>query len=402
MSRFPLCLLLITTFSIVGCTPTPQSNPATAIIDDFTASVSVTGKLVPAVWTNVSAQTSGIVTQLMVTEGTNVEKGDILVKFDDQDAMITLKQAESALAVAQAQLTQINMKPRVEEIAVASAQVSAAQTAITQTIAQRAQLDAGSYSVQLAAAKAQVAAAQAERFVANQQHEDSMKCYDVKQSDGTSDRVCPTLGTIEEQTRMALQAADAALSSAETQLNMLYSEHRAQIQIADSGVLAANAQASVAEAQLALLKAEISPESVAVAEAMVEQAQISIDIAHLILERTNVRAPMAGVVGYISIREGEYIAQGTPLLIIGDLSTLRVETTDLDEIDVAQIDVGQRAVVTFEAIPDETFDSTVEYISPMAVPGGGGVNYTVNLTLATLHPKLRWGMTAFVDIATQE
>jgi len=198
-----------------------------------------------------------------------------------------------------------------------------------------------------------------------------------------------------------LQTADAALLSAETQLNTLYREHNAQLQLADTGILAAQAQADIAQAQLTLLKASIPPEAVAVAVAVVNQAHVAVDMANLALERTLVRSPFSGVIGHIYIREGEYIAHGTPLLIIGDATTLRVETTDLDEIDVAQIEVGQKAVITFEALHDETFIGSVDHIAVMASPGGGGVNYTVHLSLDT-HPQLRWGMTAFVDIETPE
>ena len=93
---------------------------------------------------------------------------------------------------------------------------------------------------------------------------------------------------------------------------------------------------------------------------------------------------------------------GQPLLIIGDTSSLQVETTDLDEIDVAQIQPGQDAIITFEAIPDIVFNGTIDSVAPMAQPGEGGVNYTAYLKMETMHPLLKWGMTAFVDINTPE
>jgi membrane fusion protein (multidrug efflux system) len=316
--------------------------------------------------------------------------------------VLALAQAETAKAIAEAQLTQLQTGPRTAEIEVAEAQLASARVAISQTLAQREQLDAGSFSAQLDASKARVAAAEAERFVANQQHEDAMKCYDIQQPDGTDKRVCPTLGTIEEQTRMAMLAADAGLLAAQTQLRVLYSEHNAQIDVAKAAIQAAEAQAVIAETQLSLLKAAVSSEAIAVASAVVDQAQVAVEMAHLALDRTVVRAPLSGVVGYIDTREGEVVNPGIPLLIVGDVTSLRVETTDLDEIDVGQIELGQEAVITFEALPDETFTGTVNHIAPMANPGGGGVNYTVYLALNSLHPQLRWGMTAFIDIVTPE
>jgi multidrug resistance efflux pump len=95
------------------------------------------------------------------------------------------------------------------------------------------------------------------------------------------------------------------------------------------------------------------------------------------------------------------VAPGEVLFTLGDLTTLRVETTDLDEIDVARVAVGQQAAVTFDALPERTFVGYVTRISPMAEPGTGGVNYTVTIEVEDIDPAIRWGMTAFVDIEVE-
>jgi hypothetical protein len=77
---------------------------------------------------------------------------------------------------------------------------------------------------------------------------------------------------------------------------------------------------------------------------------------------------------------------------------MHVEITDLEEIDVTQVDFNQKAAITFEALPDEVFTGTITNIASMTLSGIGGFNYTVELSLNRLHPKLRWGMTAFVDL----
>ena len=402
MNRLAYFILILIIVSCVGCTPTPENKSLEIIDDVFTPTVSVTGKLLPTIWANVSAQTGGRITKLMVSEGDAVAEGDVLVKLDDRDTVIAIKQAESTLEIANAQLVQLQTGPSAEEIQIVEKQVVAAHSVISQTQAQRTLLDAGGYTTQLAALKAQVAAAQSERFFANQQHEDAMKCYDVQQPDGSNNRICPTLGTIEEQTRMAMHAAEAALLSAETQLNTLYREHQAQIEIADSGIQAAQSQLDIAQAQLTKIKSPVTPQALAVAKARVDQAKVAVEMAHLSHEYTLVRAPFAGVIGYVYGRPGEFTPPGSPLLIIGDMTVLRVETTDLDEIDVAQIELGQNAIITFEALPDIIFNSSVDHIALMAQPGGGGVNYTVYLSLDKIHPQLRWGMTAFIDIETSQ
>jgi HlyD family secretion protein len=161
----------------------------------------------------------------------------------------------------------------------------------------------------------------------------------------------------------------------------------------------AEAQVTLAEAQLAQLVAAPSEVEVAIAQTAVAQARAALAAAQIELERRVVRAPFSGTVGAVHIRPGEVASPGLPLLTLGDLSTLRVEVTDLDEIDVGLVAVGQQAVVTFDALPDRTFTGEVIRIAPMASPTGGGVNYPTLLVISDLDPQLRWGMTAFVDIA---
>jgi multidrug resistance efflux pump len=171
---------------------------------------------------------------------------------------------------------------------------------------------------------------------------------------------------------------------------------------AEAAIRAAEAQRAVAEAQLALARTGVAGEEIALAETDVAQAQAALDEAQLRLERCERLAPFDGTVGMVNVREGEQVQQGDPILTLGDLSTLRVETTDLDEIDVARIAVGQRADITFDAFPDRVFTGRVIRVDPMAESGGGGVNYTTIIELEDLAPEIRWGMTAFVDIDVEQ
>jgi HlyD family secretion protein len=101
------------------------------------------------------------------------------------------------------------------------------------------------------------------------------------------------------------------------------------------------------------------------------------------------------------VRRGEFVAPGQPLVTLGDLDTLRIETTDLNEVDIAHIHEGQVVVLTFDALPELVSTGKINRISPMAEPGGVGVNYTVIIEMNEVPPGVRWGMTAFVDIEIQ-
>ncbi|MEK6221082.1 MAG: HlyD family efflux transporter periplasmic adaptor subunit, partial [Chloroflexota bacterium] len=112
-------------------------------------------------------------------------------------------------------------------------------------------------------------------------------------------------------------------------------------------------------------------------------------------------APFDGTVTQIYFRESEWVNPGQPVAVIGDLSNLQIETTDLNEIDVARIHVGSTATITFDALPDVEIQAEVVRIATKSSPGSG-VNYTVILEMDEIPDNLLWDMTAFVDIATEE
>ena len=118
------------------------------------------------------------------------------------------------------------------------------------------------------------------------------------------------------------------------------------------------------------------------------------------LAETRISAPLTGTVTELFVGEGEWVVPGQPVLQLADLIHLRVETTDLNEIDAAQVQPGSEATVTFDALVDEVAVGTVKSIAPTA-SGGSGVNYMVVIELDDLPEALRWGMTAFVDIKVE-
>jgi multidrug efflux pump subunit AcrA (membrane-fusion protein) len=364
---------------LAGCggqveeTPVPEAEP------DFAPVVSVTGEVVPVLWATLSAQAGGTVVELAVEPGDEVMVDGLLVRLDPTDAELAFQQAEAALQAAQAQLALLEAGARSEEIAAAEGQVQAAEAALAQAIAQRDELTGAG----AAAARAQLVAAMLEEKTAEDAY------------DQVEGRIH---GWIEEQAIRRLRAAEEARAAAEAQLAQLEGESGAQIRAAEAAVSAAAAQEHIAQAQLALLSAGATGEEIDAAEAAVAQARAASEAAQVALNRTEMRAGFAGTVGMVHVRVGELVAPGQPLVTLGDLSALRVETTDLDEIDVAKVAVGQDASVSFDALPERVFYGRVTRISPMSEPGTGGVNYTVVVELDDIDPLIRWGMTAFVYI----
>jgi HlyD family secretion protein len=176
----------------------------------------------------------------------------------------------------------------------------------------------------------------------------------------------------------------------------------------DLDVAEAQAEVGVAQAQLAAAQREYEmllkgpdPQDVKLAEERLAYAKAQLSAAEAALRDLELQAPFDGTVSELYVRQSEWIAPGQPVLSLADLGHLRVETTDLNEIDVARLDVGNGAIVTFDALPDISVGGKVVRIAPKASEGSG-VNYTVVVELDEIPPKLRWSMTAFVDIEVTE
>ena len=387
MRRIPLVIATgLLALSLVGCAGQGEETATPEMAVDFVPVVSVTGEVVPAKWTNLSIQRGGTVVEVLVEPGDEVAAGDVLVRLDSTDAQLTVQQAEAALEAAQAQLALLKAAPRSQEIDVLQEQVESAEAALSQATAQRNQLTAGATEAEIAAAETEVAVAEAERKQAQIR-------YDEIQGKKAEDWV-------ETESILRLRAAEQALEAAQVALAQVRRGSGARVREADAAVQAAAARRDGAQAQLGLLRAGAMAQEVAVVQAGVAQAQVELDAAQAALERCELHAPFGGTIGAVNVREEELVAPGDSLVTLGDLSTLRVETTDLDEIDVARVAVGQEVVTTFDALPEQVFTGRVTRLSPMAKPGTGGVNYTVVIELDELDPAIRWGMTAFVDIET--
>ncbi len=130
-------------------------------------------------------------------------------------------------------------------------------------------------------------------------------------------------------------------------------------------------------------------------------AQAGRDLAAAQLKNATLVAPFAGVVMKLDIAPGEYAAPGAAVLLLADTSAWQVETTDLTELNVAEVSEGAPAAVTFDAIPDLELPGRVSTVEPYGESKQGDIVYTVSIILDRQDPRLRWNMTAKVSIESR-
>jgi len=142
----------------------------------------------------------------------------------------------------------------------------------------------------------------------------------------------------------------------------------------------------------------------------VHQAEASLLVAEDNLKKTRFDSPLDGVITQLGIEKGEIVVigtmnnPGTIVLTVADLSRMKVEA-DVDETDVATIQIGQTAQIKVDALPDTTLTGTVSTIanSPYIENSQTQEQQTnFKVDVAIDHPplSLRPGMTSDVEIKT--
>lgn len=418
----------------------------TVAVDTGLDVVSAEGQIVPLRDAQLSVLTSGTVAEIFVAEGDTVSAGDPILKLDTSDQEIALQQAiagviqadaglqtaEAGLASAQAgvkaaevgvmaaeaALAVVQAPPTAEQIAVSEASIAVAEASINSAAGSQALTLEGATEAQLRAAEAQVVAAQAAQ-------------KPVQDTFGLAQRFDVSEDVLED-IAIQLNAASSNLSAAEASLSELeQGATTAERVAAGNAVVAAQAQRDAAQAQLELLLSGAKQEQVGVAEVGIEQAQAAVDEAQLgvqqaesalaqaeaakaqaetavasaqeAIEQRTLKAPFGGVIASLAVSVGEIASPGVPIAILADFDKWIIQTTDLTELDVVSIAVGFPVDVRIDAIPDRTLQGTVTDIDTVSTLSRGDVTYTVSVELDDNEGlPLRWGMTAFVDVDTEQ
>jgi HlyD family secretion protein len=145
-------------------------------------------------------------------------------------------------------------------------------------------------------------------------------------------------------------------------------------------------------------------------EARYQQATASLDQAKYNLNKTTMTSPMDGIVTSLNAEVGEIVMigtmnnPGTVIMTVSDMSEIETEV-EVDETDIAQVELGQEAEISIDAYPDTTFKGRVTEIGHTARISGLGTqdqvtNFLVKVMLIDEVASIRPGMSASVDITT--
>jgi len=380
-----LCLLLI--FLLSGCGDRSSTAPDTTIpivqpesptlFQESAGRIAANGIIVPAAQICLSFQAGGRVEELAVKVGDVVVAGQLLARLDASSLERDVARAEADLALAQAQLAQIQAEPREEAVAAAESNAAAAEADLT---AAGANLTA-----------AQASLAQAKRALAY-----AKENYNQAWDPGR-DWELLVKGRA-EQLEIERKATERALLETRDHLAVAQAEHDA----AQVRVQAAQARLEEVRVLREAVAVGATGEEIAVLQTRVDQARLKLEWAKADLANAELKTPLAGTVTKVMIHTGETTSAGQAVLELADTSHWWVETSNVGELEIGRVAVGQEARVAVNAFLGEELVGTVVAISPTAVVQHGDTTYTVIVELQETELDLRWGMTAKVSIVIED
>jgi multidrug efflux pump subunit AcrA (membrane-fusion protein) len=401
---YKITWILLLAFTLAGCGAIAQSTPQalpTVVLDGGSTApaasgateaaspsagngvgVTASGIVVPAQQAQLASPLAGRVEAVNVAVGDPVAAGDVLVLLaGSEELQAALSGAELDILSAQQELQKLN-DDLPEEQASALQELTDAREALRD--AERLWL-----TLQNPASEADINEALATLVLAQDVYEKAQKDFEPYEN-----RSEDNLGRAAMLNRLA--DAQRKYENARRRYNgLLAGSNEFDKAQAQAELDVARSRLELADEKYKQLDNGPDTQAVSLAEAHLKNAQDRAEAARASLANLELEAPFSGTVTEVAIHSGEWAIPGQPVLVLADLDSLRVETTDLSERDIPKVEPGQPVRVFVEALGEEVA-GRVSLISPLADTLGGDVVYKTTIDLDTRPEGLRAGMSVEV------
>jgi HlyD family secretion protein len=377
MKKPAIVLFITLTFILLlaACGGTPASTGSGPTPTPQAAAVIAAGHLIPNQDLYLSFLVPGHVTSVLVHKGDRVSQGQVLAQLGDS------QQVQAALAGAQLEL-----------VSAQQAYDSLVRTAnLTRAQAWQAYMNA-----QKTAAAAQLAWDRLDQNanqtdIDNAQADVSSRLTDLEkaQTDLAKYTNLPANNSTRKSYEDKLRTAQINYDQAVNKLVDLTNQ-RDSIHAALQAALGAEA-----EANRTYQNSHDGPNSdtLTLVQARLDNAKASVAAAQLGLDNYSLKAPFDGIIEDINIAADQLVTPDSWAFALADTSSWYVDTSDLGELDVVKIRLGQTVSVTADALPGVTMTGVVESISGAPKLQTGDILYTAHIHMEKVDPSLRWGMT---------
>lgn len=408
-----------------------EMSVETAVIEkmDLTNSISVTGTLATAEGKSGGTTLKDIkVTEVFVEVGDEVQEGDIICTFDSSDIESSLADAKNNYAVNQ-QLDALENYETQYQDTVSDAEDSLQEARDTRDAYKNVYEDAvsseeealanldtvkGQYDTEALKAEYESKAGELKTAIEEASvDENGVKTVTVTDLEsyltsvnGTLPEGCTDAYSAYTAAKSNYEAAQKAISDAQT----AYDQAKANSSSAYSAYEQAQSARESAQDQYdsTIEQAEDTYQKAKLQDQLVteDDALNKIEDYEEQLEDCTVYASMSGTITALNV-EADNVFEGGTIYEIQDVHNFLVDAT-VDEYDVVDIEVGQKAYIKTDSLGDEELEGEVTYVAPVGTSGqtmgsaSGTASYEIQITINEPQEKLRSGMTASVSIALEE
>ena len=334
-----------------------------------------------------------------------VHESDISLKWQKAQTEVAIHSAQASVASAKASSasTRARMESAIQQAAnqeaLTDASIDSAKDTLDAEKARLAQMTSATHPQELALAKAQLNQARANLKNAELQLNRQKALLDkgftsqstVEQAQANYDVAFATQESAFEKTRTIGQQQESDLSAQKSRVRQLEAvlrtaeANRVDVQVRKQSAESAKADfqqslAAIHTAEASLQKAMAEPLNNAMSEYRIAQAKAagarataSMVNAKIQLDQTHVVATTNGIILKKYVEEGTLISSGISFNSSGT-SIVQLGTTDrmyidvqVDETDVASVDVDQKVEIAFDAYPSTPFEGKVIKVDPQAV-----------------------------------
>lgn len=418
----------------------PAYNTLTVATGDFSESVTVTGKVVPAQEVDLGFTSGGRIASVNVRVGSRVSRGAVLATIDSGDLRATIAQREAAVDTQKAKLSALLQGTRSEEVAIAESQVQSDTSNLVQAEETLRDAIRDAYVVADDAVRNKVHESFSNPSVTprlNYTSTNSQFVIDVEaqvaqvenmlnawqkalaqlpETDVTAalsdarrnmiqvSRLLADMSTVlkgASANAYVMQASINAFASNIATARASVSASQASLTSADSKRKAALSALESSNRALTLKKAGTTQSDIDAQVAVIRSAEGDLANARAQISKTVIQAPFAGIITTLDAKAGAIASPNTPLISMISGNTFQIESF-VPEVSIAQVKVGDAAKVALDAYGAETiFTAKVVSIAPAETVKNGVSNYKTTLEFAKPDPRIRSGMTANVTITTR-
>jgi HlyD family secretion protein len=299
---------------------------------------------------DVSFQIGGRVTEVLAVEGQPVKAGDVVARLFAEELSQRVNQIQASLdaAISQIRQQEIVVEQR-REIVEGQIEQARGQAQAARATADRVR--EGLRPEEIRVAEAELAQADAQ----------------LSQAQVDFDRASALAkeGVIPKQ---RLDAAESALRTAQSvraaanQRLALAKEGSRRQDIAEAEARVESAQATLNVASAARKDVEIQRAALTTARAREKELSAQLDAAKTQLSYTEIRSPLNGVVLTKNVEAGEFVNPGTPVVTIANIDNLWMNIY-IPETQTGLVKLGQTVRVTADSFPGEHFNGKITFVS---------------------------------------